>query len=295
MRQTLISFLNRKDIFEPVGSHAEETFKAAMALKAMGEEARALGAGALLEQIEKSADRSIDWDAKFKQLIALAWLGNSQDFEWARKFVNANNAPDNIRSFAAVLRPVSDIADEGAFWIDLIGKQSPYPANGGNWTPNYSYLLNNQPEWFLVRLAYLRESRSIPVLFNLLKEKHDWWIRPICQALAQIGEPAITELKSVISKEEDLSVYRDSFYILCDSQKEKLIPFVRQLVKDRPANLPEIWFCFSRYGTADDIALLSPLNNYWKFGGNPFLQDALISMREKFGYDLNGPIKKNSR
>jgi hypothetical protein len=114
----------------------------------------------------------------------------------------------------------------------------------------------------------------------------------IYQALGQMGEPGLTQLKRSIIK-ADLANYGPVFEEICQSQNSSFMPFIRQLVKDRTAELPSsIWACFQNYGTKDDIFILTSLDNYWKFGPNYHLRSVLAEMREKYGYDLNGPIKK---
>jgi HEAT repeat protein len=293
MKQALVAYLNREDksFIEDVGGK----FKAVMALQSLGEEARAMGARMLLQSIAKTLNGYDIDDFNMKEYLhkhlwssvaALAWLGNNRDFEQARQLFKDNRTPEDINRLIAELRPLSEIKDEGAFWINLIEKQ---------WLDPDAKLRNTEPDWFVMRLGHLRESRAIPVLLNLLlKESHGR--RNISQALVQIGESAITRLKSTLLEAEDLSPYRDVFSALCRSQKEEILPFMRQLAKDRTIALPiEVWDCFSAIGTADDIVLLSSRDDYWRFGRNHFLRSALASMRDKFGYNLNGPIEKKSR
>jgi hypothetical protein len=294
MKQALVAYLNRED--KSFTEDVEGKFKAVMALESLGEEARAMGARILLQSIAKTLNGyNIDdlimteyWHKRlWSDVVALAWLGNNRDFEQARQLFKVDRTPDDLNKLIAELRPLSEIKDEGAFWINLIEKQ---------WLDPDAKLRNTEPDWFVMRLGHLRESRAIPVLLNLLKESHGRWTGSTSQALVQIGGSAITRLKSMLFEEGDLSPYRDVFSILCSSQKEEILPFMRQLVKDRLINLPiEVWDCFSAIGTADDIVLLSSHDDYWKFGRNHWLRSALASMRDKFGYNLNGPIEKKSR
>jgi hypothetical protein len=137
--------------------------------------------------------------------------------------------------------------------------------------------------------------RALPALLSLLEEKKGPMEKIIYHALAQMGKPGMARLKSAINK-ADLSGFGPVFDDLCSSQKRSFMPFIRQLTKDRPADLPaSVWYCFLNYGTAKDIPILTSLNNYWKYGENYHLRSVLSGMREKFGYDLNGPIKRPSR
>jgi hypothetical protein len=249
----------------------EERFKIIMAIQAMGENVRAESAGLLLQWLKETAITYGSPNRQLAPLIALVWLGNDQDFEQARQFLKTLPLSAKIMKLAAELRPASKISDEGAFWIDMLNK---YP---------------ELSDWFILRLSYIREDRAIPVFLKLLKDGSRQEI--LAKALAQSGEPTVSQIKSIFRK-ADLNEYRFLFNALCDSQKESFMPFVRELVINRSADNPDIvWGCFEKYGTADDIALLSPLDNYWKFGENASLRNALISMRKKFGYDLNGPIE----
>lgn len=280
MIPALVSYLNREQEF--MGKDDEYKFKAVMALQAMGEEARMIGARMLLQRLAKVLDpkrpliQDLLWPA-----LAIVWLGSSEDIGKVQQQMTHKNAPDEYKRLAAKLRPISEIADEGAFWIDLIEKNPKWAID--------------QLNWFAMRLGYLRDVRAMPVMLKLMKENYSWYFdkKIIATALAQLGEPAVLQMKSIIKEAADLNDDRDLIDVVCDCQKEASLPFVRELAKTRLANIPaNVWACFSKYGSADDIGLLKSFDNYWTFGQNSPLRTALIEMREKFGYDLNGPIKK---
>jgi hypothetical protein len=52
----------------------------------------------------------------------------------------------------------------------------------------------------------------------------------------------------------------------------------------------------AQIGTAEDIPLLLPLGDYWKSDRTDhyWAIQALASIRDRCGYDVNGPIKKSS-
>lgn len=297
MRQPLLSYLNRE---LTVTTKAEDLYDALMALKELGEESRAMGAGVLLKKLEETRAESINqsvrfidgskWQDQYKRLIALSWVGNRSELDSARQIILGRNSYSYIRNYAEHMQPPAEIPDEGAYWIGMVESQiSSLKADD----ENRSILFNNEPEWFLMRLGYLQEERSIPLLLDLLKEKRPWWIGPVSRTLVLIGDSGTSGLKSFIGDAPDLSDYRESLSVLFEAQKDAALPFFRQLVKARTTDLPaEVWICFNKYGAAEDIALLAPLDDYWKYGINSFLRDALAAMRERHGYDLNGPIEK---
>jgi hypothetical protein len=274
---TLIAWLNRDQ--DPV-SGEEEGFQVVMALNAIGNEAHEKGAKALIARVSKMVQKGLWSMDEFWPAAALVWLGNEQDFGQVRQLMGQYQAPEEYKRLVAALRPVSQIHDEGAFWIEMIGKRSSYPFNS--------------PDWFVMRLGHLREQRAIPALVKLLEEKKRPMEKIIYHALAQMGKPGIAQLKSLIGN-ADLSHYGPVFDDLCSIQKSNIMPFFRQLAKERTADLPaSFWNCFQYYGTANDIALLSSIDDYWKYGMR-YWGSALAEMREKNGYDLNGPIKRTSR
>ena len=66
---------------------------------------------------------------------------------------------------------------------------------------------------------------------------------------------------------------------------------------DRPTALTYL----AKYGTPSDLPLLSPFWEHWYgYGKHPYMdyyenpdpQEAILAIREKFDYDINGPIKK---
>jgi hypothetical protein len=277
MTKPLIAYLNREDTFI---IWRNDAFKTVMALRDMGDEAKAMAARVLLPQIENTSGGVMEGLHSIQRLIALAWLGNDRDFDKARQIL-ATKAPENCRNLLMNLKPVSQVEDEGAFWIDMIGK-----------SPSQSSEIQN---WFFMRLGKIRDARALPVLLSHLEKNRQYFSgETICEALLQLGEPALSRLESILRGADlDNYFFKKIFNALFDSQKEKAIPFLRQLVKERSGDLPsDVWAPFSRYGTPEDIALLSPVDNYWKFGPNSGRHSSLAALREKFDYDLDGPIEK---
>jgi HEAT repeat protein len=279
MKQALVAYLNRDATFS---IWRREAYRTVMALREMGEEARTASARVLLERIETISEDDPTWSRPLQRLIALVWLGNDRDFNRAQQFLE-KNAPGYYSKFAADLKPISKMNDEGAFLIDLLTKHSNQSSDSLN--------------WFIMRLGDIRDARAMPLLLSSLEKKQYFSAEPVSEALVQLGNSAVSRMESILRRED----LKDYFYtgvlkVLFDSQKEKSLPFIRQLTKDRPTDLPpDIWYRFSQYGTAEDIALLSPLNDYWKYGPNSALQIALAALREKFGYDLSGPIEKREK
>lgn len=275
MAPVLLAYLGRRDIhgysFDP------SAYDAVAALCEMGSESRKMGADALLERIQESDLGRID---KVWAVVPLVWMGDGEHLDALQKKILGNSGRDVV-NLPTNLRPASEMADEAHYWIDQIGG------------PPWDRLAGPELNWVVMRRGCLQDARAMPEFLELLRDKPEGMASdPVARALLQLGEPAIVPVESVLRMAGlENPYYTVALRILADSEKVNALPFFRELVRDRPHELSNfVWFS-SLYGTETDIALLSPLDDYWKFGRNDPLRRTLAQLRSRFHYNLDGPIR----
>ena len=295
LRTLILSIKRLKDI----SANHDELLSVILAIRGYGKDASEMAVKELLTQIDKVSSQESKESSWL--LIALALVGTDQDLSAMRQILGNGRAAigfsnKEYRQLAASLKPVSEIPDEAAFWIEMIKNRSNFP--------------DDAVEWFAARLGQLRDKRAIPVLMEIIWDDDKAitaygfqsggiTLEPVYSALAKMGKPGIEQLKSFVVKRPDVKPYLTGYAIhaLCNSEKEALLPFLRQMIKTGTTNgIYQLWACIGQYGTVKDIAFLAPYTDYWKYSegskyGNP--RQAISQLRRKYGYDVSGRIQKH--
>ena len=286
--RVLMAYLKKQNEASYYSSNQDELLSAVLAISEYGKDASDMAAKELLAQLREHMQenaRIISME-KFWQIIALVWVGTDQDISAMWRIMEDGHMPKDYMQLAASMKPVSKIPDEAAFWIEMIKNRSKFP--------------HNAVEWFVARLGLLQDERAIPVLMELLEDDKTIIEKPIYRALAKIGKSGIEQLESfALNLDSSSPRYREGVVdAICNSEKEAILPFLRQLFKSNKfdSRYVQPWMCFGDYGTVDDIAFLASYTDYWKYGGEGryyWPRQAILKLREKYGYDITGrPIKK---
>jgi len=282
IRALILSLKKQNKIFDTFDQ--DKQLSVVSAIRAYGKDASDMAVKEIFSQIDEALRERHFSMENFWPIIALVWLGTEQDISAMRQILEDNRAGEEYEQLAASLKPISKIPDETAFWIEMIKNGSKFPSES--------------VKWFAARLGQLQDKRAIPTLMGILEEKTPVDEQPVYRALAKIGKPGIEQLKSFSLKldvHSTSSRHRDIIDVLCESEKENLLPFLRQLVKNNSSvGSSQPWMCIEQYGSVEDIALLTPYTDYWKYGPGRLYwpRSALAQLRQKYGYDITGPIRK---
>ena len=151
-------------------------------------------------------------------------------------------------------------------------------------------------DWIIHRLGALREKRAIEPLFQYLSERP--WSEPYAtiEALTQIGGAEVEKAAERLLKHPDENgVRRHATDLIFRLQKDRALPLARRMFTETDFGCKTSAAHFlARYGTPEDLKWLIPLSDFWT--GDRVNHDALMSavseIRQRHGYDLNGPINR---
>jgi HEAT repeat protein len=298
----LVVLLDRRDSL-----FAKANRIAAFAIGELEPEARRKAAQHLIAQIKSPKFSSDTNENQMITLLELAWIGDPSAYSgvdqllatsaalplWKsiHPLLTAKDQSSSSRSRAAccidptsVHRLSSDKSMDGLFLIDVLKTNPSLP--------------HIAKDWVIVQLGIIKEERAVDLIIAHLKEmkyQYDGYVSD--EALKSIGGKYVSQQVEKIAVGGEEEVSRNAVDILCEIQKEKCLPVLRQILRSAKSPAKTNALCaISRLGTPDDLPLLVPMNDYWK-GDRHYhywTMDAVASIRQRYNYNVNGPINHHS-
>ena len=255
--------------------------QATMAIRELGKEARQKAVEKVREMLKLALPNHLTGDNPTRYLLELVWLGDEKEILETRDILHAEyqHAWENIKPLISL----NQAEDEAAFLMDLL--KEPIKVSYGE--------IRN---WTIFRLGDLKDERAIPVLANYIKSVND--TRFVEEALKQIGGNQVEEAMTQLLSHEKQQVRGVATEILFNLPGEKSLSVVRRMIKeDNFGDRQKAFIYLYNHGTLDDLEMLKPFCDFWNRGDNSIYWPchAMIGIRERFNYDLNGPIIKKSR
>ncbi len=275
---SLIVLLDRRDSL-----FAKANRIAAFAILALGTDARRKTAQHLIAQIKSPKFSSDASENQLVTLLELAWIGDSSNYSTVDHLLAASPSLPLWKSIHPLLT-AEDKSKDGLYLIDVLKKNPALP--------------HLAQDWIIVQLGSLKEERAADLILAHLKNmkyQYDGFVSD--EALKSIGGKYVCQQVEKIALGSDEEVSRNAVDILCEIEKEKCLPILRQIIRSAksPAKTNAL-SAMSRLGTPDDLPLLITLNDYWK-GDRHYhywTMDAVASIRQRHNYNVNGPINHHS-
>ncbi len=291
---SLIKLLDRRDSL-----FAKANRMAAFAILELGPDARQRAVQHLIAQIKSPKFSSDTSENQLVTLLELAWIGDPNTCSSVDQLLASSPAlplwtsihpllTAKDQSGSSLQEPSSllssDKSKDGLYLIDVLKTNPSLP--------------HIAKDWIIVQLGILKEERAADLILAHLKDmkyQYDGYVSD--EALKSIGGKYVCQQIEKIALGSDEEVSRNAVDILCEIEKEKCLPVLRQIIGSAksPAKtnaLSAMW----RLGTPDDLPLLITLNDYWK-GDRHYhywTMDAVASIRQRHNYNVNGPINHHS-
>lgn len=270
-------------------SHSSFTYQkaaqeATMAIRELGPKARRKAVSRLLATFDSAADRRPSTGSGARTLLELIWLGEESDFQQVEQSI-----PASYRATWKTLQPLLPVAeqdDEATFLTTLLERhlQARIALPRDAWA------------WVLFRLGDLRHQASIDALTQCVTQEVDWTLtRAAAEALTKIGGQAVEQkMLSLLTHEDHNRVRRHAIEVLFELQGERSADLARRMLVEEDLGLKgPAMSNLGRYGAPEDLPLLLPFCNYWEADRTTqyWAMSAVASLRERYRYDINGPIQ----
>ena len=253
---------------------------AVFAIRDLGPDPSAQGFARLLAGLQP-VPKQLNGDVLDGYLLAMVWLGSREIYSQV-----AERLPEAHRAAwqrLAPLWPLAEQPDEVAFMSERLRAPGELPATAR--------------EWLVTRLGELKDPRAVPVLMILLAQERDYGIGvALGTALVQIGGPQAEEALTGLLTHPDRQVVRDrAVKALFAILGERAVPLARRMLQEKDFGSPQAALGYlGSFGTAEDLPLLESWCDYWRADRavHYWAMSAVAALRERCGYDLNGPIPK---
>jgi HEAT repeat protein len=192
----------------------------------------------------------------------------------------------STRSDWPMLRPVFALAGEPNEARQLLELLPNMAAAGNN-----RISLN----WLLYRLGELRNPQAVPALVEQLSGNPAADSSVVTQALIRIGGATVGEAVTPLLQSKNDSARTSATQILFTLQKERFLPLLRRMLREDDLGVRGTAAMYlSRIGTPQDLEVLVPLSDFWTGDrtNHYWLMSAITEIRERYNYDLNGPITR---
>lgn len=259
---------------------------ATQAIRELGPAARQQAAAYLLQKIKGMVTQpdthSVDFDHDNLYFLELAWIGDKAAYEEVGRVMDKRY--QQIWETTLPLAGVAQVTKEGVFLLHLLPQSTTWPRNA--------------QDWIVARLGELHEKRAVPALFQRLVAGR-WSASDAAQnALIAIGSPQIRQgaMGLLARPDADSGLRRQALALLAAGPAGTILPVLRRMVRDKDAAVrSDALADLSRYGTADDLATLLPMADFWT-GDRPnhyWAMQAVVEIWDRLGYDENGPIRSH--
>jgi HEAT repeat protein len=272
---------------EPQYSAWQEASRlATFALFDLGNVARQRGVVAVLQKLKARMALNVKprYDEEDIYVCQLAWLAD--EAIWKKAMAEL---PDGVGRKMAGLQPLHDAANsknEAAALASLL------PDRDNKWQLDAD-------KWIIARLGHLRDPIAVEPLFaEMERAPYSGGSTEISRALNAIsGKPVEAAALKRLSSEEQ-SVKTAALRIFTTVQGERALPLLRGIVGQEGSGDTSNYYqqeavsLLGIFGTPDDLQLLIPLTDFWKTHKlNYRAIDAVSSIRLRYNYDINGPVK----
>ena len=171
---------------------------------------------------------------------------------------------------------------------------------------NLVALLKNLPEdfsaqarhWIIYRLGDLHEENAVAPLLEQLPQSIYMHPPAHKEALMEIGGTEVEEGALKLLRHGNSEVRRQAMDILRDLRGDKMRPLLRQILsapdEENFGHKNDAASLMGSLGTPEDLPLLLPLADFWKTDRalQNWAVSSIASIRDRFNYDVNGPIQK---
>jgi HEAT repeat protein len=260
--------------------HRKAACVATMGVRDLGAQARQSATARLTEWLAVPPPKQLTGRNPDRYLLELLWLGDAAALDTAEGLMHESYR----RSWAtlAPLRPLAGREDETAFLVSLV-EQRPR-------------LSREAWAWLVFRLGDLRQRDAIPALAAYLVGEGNWGLgSDIVEALVRIGGPAVEkEMLGLLSHPGGQRVRQPASEVLFRLQGARGLELARRMIIEDDLGARRLALLhLSKFGAPDDLPLLLPLCDYWKADRtlHYWAMMAASSIRDRCGYDVNGPIK----
>lgn len=270
---------------QPNRLYAKSGQIALFAILDLGPHARAKAFDVLVDRIKAIKKGQTE---EFNLLFTyLAVVGDDDSYsrieQNMEEFVRASLRENRCSAFLGI----NTCQDEGLFLINLL-----------NLLKERRRYLEPVIPLIIYRLGDLREKRAIAELFKILIEQQSRYDYATSEALAKIGGAEVeqTVMPLLTNKDEDW-VRREAIEILVKVQGQRARPLLRRMLTEKDFGLPGLAaHHLGMIGTPEDLPLLLPLDDYWTTDrkAQVWAHYAISSIRERYDYDIDGPIAANS-
>jgi HEAT repeat protein len=171
---------------------------------------------------------------------------------------------------------------------------------------NLVTLLKNLPEdfsaqarhWIIYRLGDLHEENAVAPLLEQLPQSIYMSPPAHKEALMEIGGAEVEEGALKLLRHGNSEVRRQAMDILRDLRGDKMRPLLRQILsapnEENFGHKSDAASMLGSLGTPEDLPLLLSLADFWKTDRalQNWAVSSIASIRDRFNYDVNGPIQK---
>ena len=286
----ILRALRHPDTLEPLlailprteSLYASAARTATLAIRELGPAARKQAATLLIGKLSAVASVN-DSDATTRHLLQLVYLADKDDLATA-----ARAMPEPLRASWAAAAPLQTAANDADECAAL-----------NRALENAAGLARPTRQWALYRLGDLKDPRAMPVLKETIIRESDWTLTQAARdSLINIGSPEVEkEMLPLLTHENRDTVRPIAIEVLFGIQGVRGLGLARRMLREDDFGLKQSALMhFSTYGTPEDLPLLLPSCDYWKSdrATHPWALSAVTNIRDRFNYDLNGPIVKTT-
>ena len=265
---------------------------ATFALRNLGPRARELGTIQALKNLQMRLDSDKKPNAEEVQtlLMQVAFLADAATWRSVPENIDKQWRPlwENLLYLRLALGKAVAKEDEAQALVGLL-KNPPQELN------------SDARNWIIYRLGDLRAQAAVGFLFQEMSERYFYFPYAAKEALIQIGGGDVDKGAVKLLNYPKDEVRRQAMEILMALRGDKMRPLLRGILSE-PDSTRKTDFGYKMdavsmlggIGTPDDLPLLMPYADFWKADRTVqyWAASSIASIRERFAYDVNGPIQK---
>jgi HEAT repeat protein len=279
--EALLALTSRIDLL--IAKTVDTATTATLAIRELGPEARQQAVTRLIEDLGAGTVKTQGTRVRTLYLLELIWIGDKESLGKV-----ADVMPDSWLSTWTALHPLrlaADGEDEGAALVRVLAKPVDLPSR--------------VREWVAFCLGDMKEKRAVKALTETLTCDPDWRLtRAARDALICIGGPEVEkEMLKLLTHEDHNRVRRAATEVLFRLQGASSCDLARRMLHAEDFGRKHLAMTnLGTFGTVDDLTLLLPYCDYWKAdrATHYWAMTAVSTIRERYNYDVNGPIVKTS-
>lgn len=261
------------------GIQEKSVQQATMAIRELGVDARQRAVEKIKEMLQTAPPKHPTGDNPERYLLELVWLGNEKQILETKDILHTTY--QRFWEYTKPLIPLNNTEDEVLLLIDLLN---------GPIKDSYREIRH----WVVFRLGDLRDERAIPVLVNYLKSVNNMHYYGE-EALKNISGERVEQAMIELLLDEEQRVRGVATEVLLNLQGKRSLSILRRMVKEENfGDRQSAFIHLGHHGTLEDLEMLKPFCDFWNRGNNSIYWpcQAMVGIRERFDYDINGLIKK---